>query len=384
MGVRFVGLRVWEVRIPFRFSYVHALADRREAASLLLAVTTDTGQTGWGEAVPRTYLTGETLHTARTDLTNLWWPAVREIDVDRYDDLLARLEPVYARADEAGRTAGYAGLELACVDAVGRVLGRPARAAVPASMREADARQSRFVYTGPVGGGTLARAVRYARGFRWLGYREVKLKLGGPDDVERVRAVRAALGPRVDLRVDVNGAWDVATALARAEALRAAEISSVEQPVAASDLHGLARVRRESGVPVMADESLCTRAHARALVQAGACDLFNVRLAKGGGYSGALAMLRAAREAGLACQLGALVGETAVLDAAAEEFLAAVGPQRHHETSFPRVLLRSSPARGARLPRLGGRLSVRPARPGFGVRVDERALARVAQGHWTA
>ncbi len=76
MGVRFARLVLYEVCIPFRVRYRHALADRREARSLILAVTTEEGVTGYGEAIPRSYLTGEDLDSVRSDILTWLWPAI--------------------------------------------------------------------------------------------------------------------------------------------------------------------------------------------------------------------------------------------------------------------------------------------------------------------
>ncbi|MFH0910100.1 MAG: enolase C-terminal domain-like protein [Planctomycetota bacterium] len=209
----------------------------------------------------------------------------------------------------------------------------------------------------------------------------MKLKVGFADDGERVTGVRRILGGRVDLRADANGAWSVETALAQCGRLRAQGVSSIEQPVSAANHAGLARVRREGGLSVMADESLCTRADADALIAEGACDLFNVRLAKNGGFSGALAMLARARKAGLGAQLGVLVGETSILAAAEQEFLAGIGPLRHHETGFPRFLLQGDPGRGAGGVFWRGRLYPRPPAPGFGIRILPARLHRVTLRH---
>ena len=79
-----------------------------------------------------------------------------------------------------------------------------------------------------------------------------------------------------------------------AKELRRFGVSSVEQPIPAGNVPDLARVQREGGLPVMADESLCTLADAHNLLAAQAADIWNLRLAKIGGFTGMLAMLRVA------------------------------------------------------------------------------------------
>jgi muconate cycloisomerase len=368
--MRFVGLDCYVVRLPFRFTYRHALAERRENHSVLVRLRLDAGPAGWGEGLPRSYLTGETVESVLASL-RAWWPQLREVAAVAPGSILDALGPLYRRADAARQTAAYTALELAALDAVGRATGQPVRRFIAA-----ESPPRRVVhFTGPLGGGSLPRTRRLALLLRLLRYRDVKLKVGAADDADRLAAIRAALGPRADLRVDANAAWDLPTALQRAEALRAAGVSSLEQPLPAAELEAAARLQRESGLPLMADESLCTRADADALVEAGACRLFNLRLAKCGGISGCLALRERARAAGLDCQLGVLVGETGILAAAERELLAAVGPLRHHEHPFTRLLLKGSPTSVPALPRWRGASALAAGRPGLGVRVRQGRLA---------
>src|SRR5690606_11352944 len=88
------------------------------------------------------------------------------------------------------------------------------------------------------------------------GYACVKLKVGmeasADAEAARVRTVREVIGPGVKLRLDANGAWDAATAIATIRALEASEIELVEQPVAAADFEALARVRDAVTTPIAA------------------------------------------------------------------------------------------------------------------------------------
>jgi L-alanine-DL-glutamate epimerase-like enolase superfamily enzyme len=98
------------------------------------------------------------------------------------------------------------------------------------------------------------------------------------------------------------------------------------------------KVREKTGVTVVADESLCSPADARSLVSARAADVFNIRIGKCGGFFASHDLVRIARDTGLSCQLGTLVGETGILSRAAEifgervrgfEFLEGKGQNRH-------------------------------------------------------
>jgi O-succinylbenzoate synthase len=126
------------------------------------------------------------------------------------------------------------------------------------------------------------------------GFDAVKVKLRAPDDVDLVARVRDAVGPRVALRVDANGAFDLDTALTVIARLAGLDIELVEQPVASLD--DLAAVRRRSPVAIAADECVRTIDDARRLRSLGAADAVVLKVQPLGGVRAALAI---AEEAGV-------------------------------------------------------------------------------------
>jgi muconate cycloisomerase len=197
----------------------------------------------------------------------------------------------------------------------------------------------------------------------------VKVKVGRADDLERLAIVAATFGADHPLRLDANGAWPVDGAIERLREMRARfAIHSVEQPIPNGDLSGLRRVRVETGVKVMVDESLCTLDDGRRLIDAGAADIFNIRIGKCGGLLGSLRLVELARAAGLGVHLGALVGETTVLSRAAEIF-------GRHVPGFACL-----EGKGQSRFLLGGDVAVEvPGGPGLGVELREDELRRYAQ-----
>jgi o-succinylbenzoate synthase len=119
-----------------------------------------------------------------------------------------------------------------------------------------------------------------------------KIKVGTPDDVDRVAAVRDAAGAAASLRVDANGAWDVETARARLAALARFQIELAEQPVARLD--DLAHLRRLVNVPLAADEAVRDVEDARQLKRLAAADALVVKVQPLGGVRGALAVIEEA------------------------------------------------------------------------------------------
>ncbi|MHC4870540.1 MAG: mandelate racemase/muconate lactonizing enzyme family protein [Planctomycetota bacterium] len=375
MGIRFKKIEVREISVPFRFSYSHALASRREANNFIIKVTTECGWTGFGETIPRDYLTGETMESVWHDILRRWWPRVKELDVESYNQLLPAMHEIYVDADKSRHTASFAGIELACIDAAGKAFDCPARSVI--TPRPAADNNPDYFHTGPVGSRNKFKTKLITRAFRLLDFRDIKLKVGFENDEDRLSAVRKICGNKTDIRVDANAAWKTDEAIKVSEMLKKYHVTSIEQPVGGKNIKGMVKVTSEAGLKIMADESLCTSDDADLLINEKACNLFNIRLAKCGGFSGCLNIYEKMKEAGLECQLGVLVGETSILTAAQQEFMAALGPQLHHEFAFPKILLKHDPATGAHAPVWQGNIKNLPKSSGFGITVNNELLDRI-------
>ena len=213
-------------------------------------------------------------------------------------------------------------------------------------------------------------AARAAEGVR-EGYSCFKLKVGLPDDVQRVAAVREAIGSWPALRIDANGSWDVEEAIASIRLLERFDLQFVEQPCAT--LEELAEVRRRVSAPIAADESVATPADVLLAAEAEACDVVNVKLAASGGFSAAREAAHAAAEHGMAAFLSSTLDGpwaiAAALQLAASERLPLACGLATLEL-FDAEIARAIPP-----PRNG--LQAVPRGPGLGVDVSAAALAEV-------
>jgi len=137
---------------------------------------------------------------------------------------------------------------------------------------------------------------------RFPGCRTAKVKVGEPgqvlaDDVARVAAVRATLGPEGRVRIDANGAWNVDEAEHAIHALAPYDLEYVEQPCATvEELAELRRRVKYMGIPIAADESVRKAEDPLAVARAGAADILVVKAQPLGGIARALSI---AEEAGL-------------------------------------------------------------------------------------
>ena len=274
----------------------------------------------------------------------------------------------------AGNHFTKAGVEMALWDLLGKSLNKPVYELLGGKVRD-------FVrIKWSVSGAEPEKAVTIARGAMERGFTAMKVKVGlGPDaDVERVRAVRAAIGPDIKLGVDANGGWptaEVAVATIR-RICDVAKIAFAEQPVPAGDHEEMAAVRRQVAVPVIADESLYTLADARALVRVKACDVFSVYIGKAGGIGPARTIAAYAVEQGIKCTIGSNlelgVGSAAMLHLGCahrgitpDEYPCdIIGPFYYEDDILRQPLLLAS-----------GR-AVPPDRPGFGVDLDDAKVEK--------
>jgi L-alanine-DL-glutamate epimerase-like enolase superfamily enzyme len=151
------------------------------------------------------------------------------------------------------------------------------------------------------------------------GFKTVKVKVGEvPDtDIERLRAVRAAVGPAVRLRIDANQGWTAAEAVRALRGIEQFDIEFCEQPVMYSDWDGLKYVRNHSGIPIMADESVHSPGDAIEAVRRDAVEMINIKLMKAGGILSSMRIAEIAGAAGMKCMIGAMNETRIALTAAA-------------------------------------------------------------------
>jgi len=242
---------------------------------VMVRLTDDGGNHGFGEASPLPAFTGETAESILVQLQHQFLPAVighSPFDVAEIHQQLDRL-PDNSSAKAAIDIALYDLMGVQTGLTVTQLLGGAVRSDVPVTF--------------PLGiddiGVTVAAAeTQVARGIRTL-----KMKIGwDPDaDVARVKAVRDAVGPDIAIRIDANQGYDVPSACRIVARLGDVGIEYVEQPVAEWDFSGLAAVRRSTGIRVMADESLHTLRDAQRLIEQEAADIFAIKLIKTSGLT---------------------------------------------------------------------------------------------------
>jgi L-Ala-D/L-Glu epimerase len=391
--MRIAEFVVRRVRIPLKKEIRHASHARTETASLVVECRLDNGQVGWGEGLPREYVTGETIDDAWALLAAADLPQQLGGSFATLAEALALLNQ-FRMPPRAGDDRGCFGnsarcaIELAVLDACCRSLGVPlsdVTVAVPETMAIRE-RSERVRYSAAFTAMTPWKQTTRALLLKLFGFHQAKVKVGmaDVDDPATLRRIRRIVGPGMDLRIDANEAWTCESLAVKLAPLVPFGITAVEQPVPHESVAGLAEVRVSLSVPILLDESLCSEVDARRAIEQGTCDLFNIRLSKCGGFVPSLRLAALAHQAGLGYQLGCQVGETGILSAAGRHFAASVAGIRYLEGSYDRFLVSERLTKEDLTFGYGGYAPALPG-PGLGITIDPAALARVtvAEQHFT-
>jgi len=354
------------VRIPFRRPFPTATGMWLERDTWLIRVVDDDGRVGLGEAC----LEPDAADVAETILVAL----IREAAETATEGRLP-LE-AYLEVHGAPGRALNAALESARFDLAG--FGAPGGAAVDEGVGVNATIPSL---------GTTAAAEAALQSVE-SGFMTLKLKAGAEREtdvlVDRLRAIRAAIGPEVRLRLDVNGAWDLTTAEDRLEAVARFDLEYCEQPLSGHDIDGLAELRRRVRVPIAADEAAESVRAVRALLDADAVDALVVKPARVGGLAAVAEIAELAAGRGVRVVISTLF-ETGVGIAAALAAAAALpDPPADADADWPPdhglataglldhdLLLGSLVVEGGRMHAPGD-----PDSGGLGVKLDTRALDR--------
>ena len=311
----------------------------------------------------------------RPDLMPAIAAAARELGEHLVGADVLQAEAAWERLARRGDWVGPGGLlhcalaplDIALWDAAGKHLGQPVHRLLGGHRERVPVYASDGLWYNLSPDDLAASAARHAA----AGFRAVKLRLGkearGEAEAARVRAVREAVGPGVDIMVDATESWSPAQARRAGRLLQEAGISWLEDPVHHQDVASLARLARRLEVPIAAGEHLYHLAGFRALLDAGAVDVLIADLARVGGITPWRKVAALAQAHGVPI-CGHVVPEVHV----------------HLVAAVPNGLMTEYVPRSARIlqnmpPAERGELAV-PAGPGLGLALDEAAVRQFRAG----
>ena len=315
MRLRSIHFKAYSLPLRRPLRTAHGTFPRRDG--FRVSARSAAGLWGFGEAAPLPGFGTESLAACHALLERLSRSLV-EAEIDP-DALLG--QGLGAMLDDQQlweAPAAAHGLELALLDLLAQERAQPlARLLHPRAATEVPVNAM-------LGADSAAAAAQAAQAAVAEGFATLKLKVGAdPLELDRARlqAVRDAVGPAVRLRLDANGGWSEAQALAALEALHVFGVEYVEQPVSPEDIEALVRVAARSPIPIAADESVRSPPDARRLLARGAAQVLILKPMVLGGVVPALIIAREAIRSGalaiITTSLEGAVGRAGALHAAA-------------------------------------------------------------------
>jgi o-succinylbenzoate synthase len=306
--VKITDIRLGMLRVPLRTPFRTALRTVDTVEDIVVSVHTDDGHVGYGEAPATAVITGDT-HGSIVDAIR-HYIAPRLIGEDIAD--LNRITRSIQGALEHN-TSAKAAVEIAVHDLWGQLHGAPLYKLLGGG--EPTITTDITISVDDIDTMVADALDAVARGFDAL-----KIKVGKDIavDIERVRAIHAAVGGRALLRLDANQGWTARQAVSALHTLEDAGIplDLIEQPVKARDLEGMRYVTERVRTPVMADESAFGPLEVLALIRLRAADIVNIKLMKTGGISHAIRVADIAAMHGVQCMMGCML-ESSISVAAA-------------------------------------------------------------------
>ena len=408
-----VDIRWHPYRIPFAHSFAtaHGTITAREGA--IVEVTTDQGITGIGEIAPLPEFAGSSLAEickplpaiaaylrGKTALEALaseplvgagedgWrggdpcgcpgWGTSSlyhgSVDEGKRLTRASAIPPLHSSAPLAPTHGALCGLEIALLDALciakGYSIGT-LLAPVNSTPR------CRIPVNVAIGVEGTRAAVEAAREAQNTGFGCVKLKVGMgenlQEEIERIAAVREAIGPEMHLRLDANEAWSLEEARVILSHCVPYAIQYVEQPLKAYDLSGMRTLRQTIPIPIAADEAVHSLESARLVMEHAAADILVIKPQLAGGLRIGQQIIAEATQRGIQCVITSTIetgiGLTAVLH------LAAASPGVTLECGLATLSLLADDLLVEELPLRHGFIEV-PAGPGLGVELDRKTLER--------
>lgn len=366
MQIQKIRWSIYSLPLASGFTTAHSpMQHTREG--VIVEIEAAEGLAGVGEIAPLPQFGGSTLLECLAAL-KIFGPALTELELP---DALSHVYAALRRGRIPAPTA--CGLEIALLDA----LGQARQCSVSALLCDASVLSPRttIAVNAVIGAATIEQAIKQAREAVADGFQCVKLKVGhDPEqDVKLVDAVRASIGPVVQLRLDANEGWTLEQAVQVLRTCEALDIQYVEQPLPAGDLAGMRELRQRVSVPLAVDEALCNMASAQQVLEAEAADVFIIKPQLAGGLRAGRELISLAQQSRAQCVItGAMEAGVGLAGVA---HLAAASPEVTMACGLATAGLFVDDLTLENLPVQHGTMSV-PTGPGLGVQLDRAALSR--------
>ncbi|MEO7051615.1 MAG: dipeptide epimerase [Rhodanobacter sp.] len=306
--MKITDIRLGMLRVPLKTPFKTALRTVNVIEDIVVMVHTDSGQIGYGEAPPTAVITGDTHGSIIDAIRHYISPRLIGHDIADLNHLTGQIQ-----ASMEHNSSAKAALEIAVYDLWGQLHGAPLYKLLGGGDPAINTDITISV-------DDIDKMVADSLDAVERGFQALKIKVGKDLvlDIERVRAIHAAVAHRASLRLDANQGWTAKQAVFALHTLEDAgvELELVEQPVKARDLAGMRYVTERVHTPVMADESVFGPLELIELIRLRAADMINIKLMKAGGISRAIRIADIAGMHGVQCMMGCML-ESSISVAAA-------------------------------------------------------------------
>lgn len=296
--MKITSIKTFPVGIPLKFNYRISLTDIVFKKHLVVKMETDEGVFGYGEVGVLPTEIGGTLESLASAVDYYFLPVLKGINPFDIEDIHERMnKSIY------GFHFAKAAIDIACYDIMGKVLNLPVHKLIGGAYRE------KVPVTWCLGIESIEQNVSEAVQAVGDGYRAIKVKVGqdADYDVERIKAIREAIGSKPKIRIDANQGYNPKEAIKTLKRMEKLDIQCVEQPVNKLDIKGLAEVQQGTSIPVMTDEAVYSYKDLIRVIELNAASIINIKLARVGGIMRAKKIAHIAEAAGLSCVLGCML-----------------------------------------------------------------------------
>lgn len=306
--MKITKIRIGEISVPLRTPFKTALRTVDSVEDIIVEIHTDTGNVGFGEAPPTGAVTGHTRGAIIGALKEHITKSIVGLDIGNFEEIMLRLNRCII-----GNTSAKAAVDIALYDLYGQLYQAPLYQLLGGYRKEIITDITISVNSPEEMAGDSIHAVK--RGFETL---KIKVGKDARTDLERMKAIRNAVGYDVKLRIDANQGWKPKEAVQALLKMEDAglDIEFVEQPVEAHDIEGMKFVTDHVSIPVLADESVFSPQDALTILQRRAADLINIKLMKTGGLYNALKICSIAETYGVECMIGCMLEAKVSVNAA--------------------------------------------------------------------